>query len=95
MESLCVLTCVLSSQGKYKAAEEMNRQILQIQERTLGSEYTWKIWTINNLALVLLHQGKYEAAKGLSRQAVRGFKKSLGINDLLTLSAFNNLVSVL
>ena len=54
------LALVLQYQGKYEAAETMNRRALEGREKVLGKEYPDTLTSVSNLALVLRHQGKYE-----------------------------------
>ncbi|KAI9777432.1 MAG: hypothetical protein M1816_004722 [Peltula sp. TS41687] len=66
------LTVVMQYQGKYEAAEEMNRRALEGRERALGKEHPHTLKSVSNLASVLQHQGKYEAAWELRQRALKG-----------------------
>jgi tetratricopeptide (TPR) repeat protein len=46
--------------GKYKEAEQMHRQALELKQKVLGQEHPSTLDSLNNLALVLGSQGKYE-----------------------------------
>ncbi|KAK2036201.1 hypothetical protein LZ31DRAFT_484418, partial [Colletotrichum somersetense] len=48
---------------KYKAAEKIYRQALEVKEKVLGLENPNTLSSINNLALILSSQGKYKAAE--------------------------------
>ncbi|KAK4220531.1 hypothetical protein QBC38DRAFT_378792 [Podospora fimiseda] len=48
--------------GKYKEAEQMHRQALQLYEKVLGKEHPEKLTSMNNFACVLDRQGKYKEA---------------------------------
>ncbi len=52
LASMNNLAEVLSSQGKYKEAEEMHGQALALRERVLGKEHPDTLLSMNNLALV-------------------------------------------
>jgi hypothetical protein len=43
------LALVLESQGKYKAAEEMHRQALELCEKVLGPKHPSTLASMNNL----------------------------------------------
>ena len=47
------LTIVLSSQGKYKQAEEMFRQVLKLSETVLSKDHPNTLTSMSNLATVL------------------------------------------
>src|SRR5947199_10145231 len=65
---------VLRNQGKYEAAEEMNRRALEGWEKALGPEHPYTLASVDNLAGVLWNQGKYEAAEEMNRRASDGGK---------------------
>jgi len=94
-DSLSLLARVLQSQGKYEAAEKMNRRALQGREKALGVEHPHTLISVNNLASVLQDQGKYEAAEKMNRRALQGREKALGVEHPHTLISVNNLASVL
>ncbi|KAK3352633.1 hypothetical protein B0T25DRAFT_189556 [Lasiosphaeria hispida] len=81
--------------GKYKEAEQMHRQALQLYEKMLGKEHPSTLSSMNNLALVLDSQGKYEEAEQMHRQALQLMEKMLGKEHPSTLSSMNNLALVL
>jgi len=63
LTSVSNLASLLQHQGKYEAAEEMNRRALEGYEKVLGAEHPHTLISVNNLASVLRDQGKYEDAK--------------------------------
>ncbi|OAP56891.1 hypothetical protein AYL99_09003 [Fonsecaea erecta] len=89
------LALVLSDQGKYEAAEQMHREVVEVIERALGKEHPSTLTSINNLALVLSHQGKYEAAEQMHREVVEVRERVLGKEHPETLTSINNLAAVL
>ena len=95
LNSLDLLASVLQDQGKYKAAEEMNRRVLKAEEKVLGVEYLDILISADNLASMLQDQGKYEVAKKMDRRALKGSEKVLKVEHLDTLSSVGNLVLVL
>ncbi len=79
------LAGVLCSQGKYKAAEEIQRQTLQLMEKALGLEHPTTLTSMDNLALMLSDQGKYEAAEEMHQRALELMEKVLGPTHRTTL----------
>jgi hypothetical protein len=53
LTSVSNLTSVLEYQGKYKAAEEMNRRAPAGYEKVLGVEHPETLTSVSNLAAVL------------------------------------------
>ena len=70
LTSMNNLAEVLSSQGKYEAAEAMHRRTLELSEKVLGLEHPHTLTSMNNLAEVLRSQGKYEAAEAMHRRTL-------------------------
>jgi hypothetical protein len=69
---------LLVRQGKYKAAEAMNKKTLALREKVLGPEHPDTLTSMSNLAGVLGRQGKYEDAEAMNRQTLVLRKKVLG-----------------
>src|SRR6266480_144644 len=72
LTSVSNLASVLGAQGKYEAAEEMNRRALEGYEKVLGKDHPSTLMSVNSLALALRAQGKYEAAEEMNRRALEG-----------------------
>jgi len=72
------LASVLQQQGKYEAAEEMNRRALEGREKALGKQHPDTLSSVSILAGVLQYRGKYEAAEEMNRRALEGREKALG-----------------
>ncbi|KAK5290627.1 hypothetical protein LTR99_011028 [Exophiala xenobiotica] len=81
--------------GRYREAEEMHRQALDLREKVLGEEHLDTLDSMNNLAIVLQQQGKYKEAEEIHRQALDLREKVLGEEHLDTLDSMNNLAIVL
>ncbi|RYP18082.1 hypothetical protein DL767_009897 [Monosporascus sp. MG133] len=81
--------------GKYKEAEQMHRQALELREAVLGREYPDTLASMNSFAVSLRNQGKYEEAEELHWQALQIIKKKLGGNHPDTLTSMNNLALTL
>jgi tetratricopeptide (TPR) repeat protein len=95
LTSMNNLAMVLSDQGKYEQAEEMQRQALGLQETVLGKEHPGTLRSMNNLATILRDQGKYEQAEEMQCQALRLQETVLGKEHPQTLMSMNNLAMVL
>ena len=81
--------------GKYREAELMYRQTLDLREKVLGEEHPSTLDSMNNLAAVLQQQGKYEEAEQMHRQTLDLREKVLGEEHPDTLASMNNLALVL
>ncbi|KAK0623518.1 hypothetical protein B0T14DRAFT_425965 [Immersiella caudata] len=81
--------------GKYKEAEQMHQQALQLREKVLGKEHPSTLTSMNNLGNVLDGQGKYEEAEQMHQQALQLNEKVLGKEHPSTLDSMNNLGNVL
>ena len=90
-----LLARVLSDQGKYDAAEKMQRRALVGTEKVLGIEDPGTLISVNNLAVVLEKQRKYKEAEEMYRRALEGNGKVLGVEHPDILSSVNNLALVL
>jgi tetratricopeptide (TPR) repeat protein len=81
--------------GKYKEAEEMYRQALVVQAKTLDAQHPDILLRRNNLATTLRHQGKYTEAEEIYRQALVAQTTVLGFEHPDTLKSSFNLASAL
>ncbi|VBB80786.1 Putative protein of unknown function [Podospora comata] len=81
--------------GKYKEAEQIHRQALQLREKVLGKEHPKTLSSMNNLANAYLIARGNEGAEQMHRQALQLSQKVLGKEHPHTLSSMNNLAGVL
>ena len=63
LTSMNNLAEVLSSQGRYKKAEEMDQQALALTETVLGKEHPDKLTSVYCLAYLLHHKKRYKDAE--------------------------------
>jgi tetratricopeptide (TPR) repeat protein len=82
-------------QGKYEAAELINRQTLLWREEVLGDDHPATLTIMTNLATVLDSQGKFAEAELLNRQTLLRSEKILGRDHPDTLISMSNLATVL
>ncbi len=82
---------VYGRQGKYGAAEELNKRALAIREKALGASHPDVAWTLNNLAFVYWEQGKYGDAEELNKRALAIRETALGADHRDVGTTLNNL----
>ena len=63
LNSIKNLILMLRSLGKYKEAEQIYQQTLELMEKMLGKEHPSILNSINNLTLILRSLGKYKEAE--------------------------------
>jgi tetratricopeptide (TPR) repeat protein len=95
LASVCDLAQVLQNQGKYEAAEEMNRRALEGREKVLGRHHADTLKSVANLAMAMQCQGKYERAEQMNRRAIEGREEMLGPDHADTLSSVSSHAEVL
>jgi hypothetical protein len=76
---------VLSRQGKYEAADEANRQVLEVREKVLGKEHPDTLISLWCLADLMEQLGRKHDALWLYKRAVTGLSTSLGVRHPHTL----------
>jgi hypothetical protein len=85
---------VLKKQGT-SIAEQIYREVVEVQERVLNKEHPSTLRTMGNLAVVLCEQGKYEKAEQIHQEVVGVRERVLGKEHPDTLTTMNNLAGVL
>jgi tetratricopeptide (TPR) repeat protein len=86
---------VLQNQGKYEAAEEMNRRALEGQEKVMGMEHPHTLISVYCLAYLLQAKGQYDDASVLYQRAIAGLQKTLGPHHPTTLACSEHYSSLL
>ena len=81
--------------GKYREAELMWRQTLELWRKIGGAEHPDTLRSMNNLANVLCSLGRYNEAEPMWRQTIELWRKIDGAEHPDTLRSMNNLASVL
>ena len=71
LDSLVMLALVLRGQGKYEAAEEMNRRALDGHEKVLGRDHPDTLTSVSNLASVLGEPGQVQGRRGVESTSSR------------------------
>jgi tetratricopeptide (TPR) repeat protein len=85
------LALSLSDQGKHAEAEQMQRELLDVERRVLGPEHPRTLATMNNYALSLGAQGKHAEAEQMQRELLDLHRRVLGPEHPHTLTTMNNL----
>ena len=85
------LAALYDIQGKYKQAEPLYIQALELRKQLLGENHPDTATSLNNLAQLYNNQGRYEQAEPLFIQAVKISERVLGANHPNTVLYHNNL----
>jgi hypothetical protein len=88
------LASVLRDQGKYEAAEEANRRVLEVREKVLGKEHPNTLISVWCLADLMERLGRKADAVLLYERAVAGLSTSLGVRHPHTLRCQDSLERV-
>jgi tetratricopeptide (TPR) repeat protein len=93
---LLVIACATSlyEDGRYKEAEELEVQVMQISKRVLGNEHPDTLTSMGSLALTYWGQGRWKEAEELDVQALQIQKRVLGDEHHSTLTSMHNLASI-
>ncbi|PYH28818.1 uncharacterized protein BO87DRAFT_401923 [Aspergillus neoniger CBS 115656] len=84
----------LYSDGRWKEAEELQVQVLQLHKRVLGPEHPDTLGSMNNVALIYRNQGRWKKAQELGVQVIKLCKRVLGPEHPDTLSSMNNVALI-
>eukprot|EP00957_Ditylum_brightwellii_P207795 15354558-Ditylum_brightwellii.AAC.1 len=64
------LALAVQEQGRYREAEELFRQCLEVIKSALGETHPTTLATMNNLSEAVREQGRYGEAEELQRQCL-------------------------
>ncbi|KIM96097.1 hypothetical protein OIDMADRAFT_132580, partial [Oidiodendron maius Zn] len=81
--------------GRYREAEQMYRQSLELREKVLGKEHPDTLESMNNLGVAFYSMEKNEEAEKMHRQTLELRENVLGKEHPDTLESMNNLGLVL
>ena len=79
------------NQGRWKEAEDLQRQELEICSRVLGGEHLNTRISMENLAWILKCQDRYDECMGLMVTCVHLREKILGVDHPYTISSLATL----
>ena len=91
LSALNLYASVLGDQGKYEAAEEANRQVLEVFEKVLGKEHPSTLISLRCLADLMERLGRKHDELSLYERVVTGLSISLGVRHLYTLQCQGSL----
>ncbi|PLB41714.1 violaceus kinesin [Aspergillus candidus] len=83
----------LDSDGRWKEAEDLKLQVLQLRKQVLGPEHPETLTSMSNLAIIYQHQGQWKKAEELEIQVLQLRKQVLGPEHPHTLASMSNLAS--
>jgi hypothetical protein len=89
LASRCART--LYSDGRYKDAEELQLQVVQMRKGVRGDEHPSTLTSMANLASTYSHQGRWGEAEELQVQVMQTTKRVLGDEHPDTLTSMANL----
>ncbi|GLB08582.1 hypothetical protein AtubIFM57258_004479 [Aspergillus tubingensis] len=87
-----VCSC-LSSDGRWKEAEGLGVQVMELSKRVLGPEHPDTLSSMSNLALTYSYQGQWKEAEELQVQVLELRKRVLGPEHPDTFTSMSNLAS--
>jgi tetratricopeptide (TPR) repeat protein len=88
------LACSLRGQGKYAEAEQILREVLDVQRRVLGPEHPDTLHTMGNVGFSLGEQGKYADAEQMYRELLNVQRRVLRPMHPKTLATVSILASL-
>jgi tetratricopeptide (TPR) repeat protein len=83
----------LYSDGQYKAAEELQVEVMETSKRVLGDEHPDTLTSIANLASTYGDQGRWDEVEELEVEVMKTSKRVLGEEHPDTLTSIANLAS--
>jgi len=89
------LADTLTDEGKYSEAEQLVRETLQTEQRTLGPDHTDTLVTIMGLASVLKKEKRYAESEIFFERTLDGLRRAVGANHPDTAKAAYDLAEVL
>jgi hypothetical protein len=85
----------LYSDGRYKEAEELFLQVVQMTKGVLSDEHLYTLASMGSLASTYRSHGRWREAEELELQVVQTRKRVLGGEHPDTLTSMNNLAYTL
>lgn len=82
------------AQADYAKAEQLERKVIAIYEKTVGSDHLFVSSGQNILAIILTDQHKYAEAERLYKQSAEGLEKELGADSLDVASPLSGLAKL-
>ncbi|KAE8132449.1 violaceus kinesin [Aspergillus pseudotamarii] len=84
----------LYSDGRWKEAEELQLQVIELRKQVLGPEHPSTLTSMGNMAAIYWGQGRWKKAEELEIQVIELRKQVLGSEHPDTLTSIGNLASI-
>lgn len=94
LSSMTNLASTYRKQGRWKAAEELDMQVLEMRNKTKGADHPDTLRSMANLASTFWNQGRWEAAEALFMRVVETRKEKLGADHPTTLASMSDLAVI-
>jgi len=91
LATMTSLASLLAGQKRYLEAENLMREVLEVQRRTLGLEHAHTLDTLGNLGSLLSMEKRYPEAEKVLRESLAGYVRVLGPGHPSTVYAASNL----
>jgi hypothetical protein len=91
LTSMANLASTFWNQGRWKEAEELQKQELDMCSRVLGQEHPDTLISMENLAWILKCQDRYDECMDIMVTCVRLQEKILGVDHPYTISSLATL----
>jgi hypothetical protein len=72
------LASILQAENRFSEAEALRRETLADEQKILGPEHPWTLFTMSELANTLSEEGKYTEADKLLRETLEIQRRTLG-----------------
>jgi len=89
------LASCLYEHGRVEEAEQMQRELHEVQKRTLGAEHPHTLLAASNLATFLMRQSKHAEAEQMLRELQVAQERVFGVEHPNTLTTVSNLANSL
>ncbi|KIM93182.1 hypothetical protein OIDMADRAFT_138250 [Oidiodendron maius Zn] len=93
-QSQANLATIFRNQGRWKEAEDLEVQVMEIRKKVLGAEHPDTLRIMNDLVLTLGNQGRWKEAEDLHVQVIETTKRVLGTEHPDTLTSMYSLASM-
>ncbi|KAJ0138247.1 Amidase [Fusarium oxysporum f. sp. albedinis] len=95
LNSMETVALELTSQGRYKEAQQIRQQIMELRRKLLGDEHPDTLTSMNGLSDILVCLGKFQEAEKIYQSTLELRKKVLGDEHPDTLMSMNGLADAL
>ena len=93
LNSMHNLAATFGYQGRWKEAEELQVQVVELHNRALGAEHPDTLISMHNLAWTFDSQGRYKESEKLNKQILEASTRVLGAEHPQTIRSMHNLAT--